>query len=245
MRGLIRALALVAAAMPLQAWPQMQEEVLEVPTSGATRDAEQAEINAEAETAPEADGDADAPAAPQADWREVAAPYDIERIEANEADFGRMLELARRAGSEADQAELARILADLPQPFAGADITGRWQCRTVRFTEDPARLRIYDWFDCQITALSNGLLLEKLTGSELSGGYLYPDGETRLIYLGYRHGRAEPARDYDGPEGPEGKVPENRDDPGILTLRGDDRLLLVKPAPVVDSDYDILEFRRP
>lgn len=261
MRGLIGVLALLAMVLPHQARPQMQEEVLEVPTSGATRNAEQAEIDAEAEEeaaretaepesgeAMEAEPEPPEPAeAAEADrqWRDIAAPYDIERIEANEADYGRMLEVARRVGSEADQAELARILADLPQPFGDEDLTGRWQCRTVRFTEDPARLKIYDRFDCQITELSAGLLLEKLTGSELSGGYLYPDSETRMIYLGYRHGRNEPARDYDGPEGTTGKDPGNRDDPGILTRRGPDRLLLAKPSPVVDSDYDLLEFRRP
>lgn len=237
MRVLTGLMVVVAVLLPPRAWPQMQEEVIEVPTSGATREAEQSRIDEEAGTEGEP---IDMPP-----WREVAAPYDIERIEANEADYGRMLEVARRAGSSADRAELARILGDLPQPIGDDDITGRWQCRTVRFVEEPAKLTIYDWFDCQITRLSKGLLLEKLSGSELTGGLLYPESETRMIYLGYRHHRSEPARDYDGPDGAEGDDPANRDDPGILTRRGPDRLILAKPSPVVDSDYDLLELRRP
>ncbi len=65
-----------------------------------------------------------------------------------------------------------------------------------------------------------------------------------MVYLGHAHGRAEPARDYDGAEGPSGDDPANRDDPGILTQRGPDHLLLAKPYPVGDPDYDLLELRR-
>ena len=123
-------------------------------------------------------------------------------------------------------------------------MAGRWECRTIRITDDPESLRIYDWYDCQISYLTDGYLLEKLGGSELSSGFLYPDTGTRMIYLGHAHSRTEPALDYDGQGGPEGDDPANPDDPGILTRRAEDRLLLAKPLPVGPPVYDLLEMRR-
>lgn len=183
--------------------------------------------------------------APVDDWRGLASPYDVERIEGNDAGFAQVLRTARSGGVEVDREELIRLLSVLPQEIDAAALPGRWECRTIRFVDEPRSFRIYGWFDCQISDLSQGLLLEKLGGSELTGGYLYPDTPTRMVYLGYAHGQTEPARDYDGAEGTSGDDPANRDDPGILTQRGPDRLLLAKPAPVGPPAYDFLELRRP
>ena len=216
---------------------QLTEEVMEVPTSQASRDAEQARIDAEA--------GAEGVVETAGDWREIASAYDIERIEGNDAGFARALEVAKTSGSPADQAELKQVLAPLPDEIDLATLPGRWQCRTIRFVEEPANFRVYDWFDCQISALSDGLLLEKLGGSELTSGFLYSDTPTRMIYLGHAHSRNAPARDYDGDDGAIGDDPANPDDPGILTQRGEGRLLLAKPSPVGPPDYDYLELRRP
>lgn len=218
---------LTAAFLAGPAAAQLSEEVVEVPTSRETREAA-------------------GPAAPESDdWREAASPYDVERIDQNDAAYAAALKVAREAGTADDQTELLTVLSDLPQPIAAEELAGDWECRTIRIGGEPAGLRIYGWWRCQIAELSGGLLLEKLTGSELSSGYLFPEGDTRMVYLGHRHGRNEPAASYDGPAGPEGDVPENPDDPGILTQRGPDRLLLVKPRPTIEaSDYDILELRR-
>ena len=236
MRAVIAALGISLALLPRAAGAQMQEEILQVPTSPETRAAAEPGADAAEETA--ATGEDQLP------WREVASPYDIERIEANPTAYAEALEIARRSGTDADRAELARILADLPQPIDPAALPGNWNCRTVRFIAEPADFRVYDWFPCRITELPEGLLLEKLGGSELTAGYLYPDGETRMIYLGHAHGPNEPPREYGGAAGPTGDDPANRDDPAILTQRGPDKLLLVKPYPVGAPDYDVLEFRR-
>lgn len=216
-----------AAAIAGKAAAQFTEETVQVPLSRETR--------AEAE-----------PAHPDADaWREAAAPYDIERIDGNDTAFTEALATARSVGSAEDQTALLGLLADLPVPVDPDALPGEWDCRTIRIGGEPAQLNLYGWWRCQISNLSAGLLVEKLTGSELTSGYLYPESDTRMIYLGHWHGRNEPAAAYDGADGPEGDDPENRDDAGILTQRGPDRLLLVRPRPTFDgSDYDILEFRR-
>ena len=236
MRALTAALALSLALLPRAGGAQMQEDAVTVPTSPETRAADQAGTEAAEAPVP---GEEDRPA-----WRELASPYDIERIDANPRAYAEALEIARRAGTDADRAELARILADLPQPIDPAALPGSWDCRTVRFIAEPADFRVYDWFPCRITELPDGLLLEKLGGSELTAGYLYPDGQMRMIYLGHAHGPNEPAGNYDGAGGPSGDDPANPDDPAILTQRGPDKLLLAKPYPVGAPDYDILEFRR-
>lgn len=238
MRGHVAAAAFMVLLLPQGAAAQLQEEDVEVPVSRQTAD----EVERDAQAAEEAAAEAleeTAVESPLGDWREVAAPEDVARIEDNERAYGAALDLARRAGTDADRAELGRILADLPQPIDRATLPGRWDCRTVRFVEDPANFRVYGWFPCQISDLPQGLLLEKLGGSELTAGYLYPESETRMVYLGYAHGQSEPARDYPGAAGP-----AERRDAAILTQRGPDRLLLAKPDPLGDADYDFLEFRR-
>ena len=239
MRGLV-VVAILLALVPRPGAAQLQEQDVQVPTSRETREAAEQEVEAaEREAAEQEAAEQEAAETPARDWRELAAPGDVERIEANERAYGRALELARRAGSDADRAELGRILADLPQPIDAAALPGRWDCRTIRFVEEPADFRVYGWFPCQISELPQGLLLEKLGGSELTAGYLYPESETRMIYLGYAHGQTEPAREYPGADGPAERL-----DPGILTQRGPDRLLLAKPDPAGDADYDFLDFRR-
>ena len=228
----------MALLLPQGAAAQLQEEDVQVPASRQTVEEAAREAEAAEEAAAEA-LDTEATEAPLGAWRELAAPEDVARIEDNERAYGAALELARRAGTDADRAELARILADLPQPIDAGALAGRWDCRTVRFVEEPADFRVYGWFPCQISALPQGLLLEKLGGSELTAGYLYPESETRMIYLGYAHGAGEPAGEYEG-----AATPAERRDPGILTQRGPDRLLLAKPDPAGAADYDFLEFRR-
>lgn len=241
--GLALSITLPLAVLPTVVAAQMSEETVEVPTSAATRAESQSEIDARIAGEAAAAG-AEGPSTAETAWRDVAAPYDLERIERNEEAYGQALRTAETAGSAADRAELRRVLADLPQPIDAAALPGAWNCRTIRFVTEPASFRVYDWFDCRITELSRGLLLEKLGGSELTSGYLYPDSETRMIFLGHAHDRAQPARDYSGTEGPEGDDPANPDDPGVLTQRGPDRLLLAKPFPVGTPDYDFLELRR-
>ena len=238
MRARSAGAALLALMLPQGVAAQLQEEDVEVPASRQTVE----EATAEAEAAEEAAAEAlDQAAAevPLGAWRDAAAPEDVARVESNERGYGQALDLSRRAGSDADRAELARVLADLPQSIDTAALPGRWECRTIRFVGEPPDFRIYDWYPCQISELPRGLLLEKLGGSELTAGYLYPESETRMIYLGYAHGSGEPAGEYQG-----AATPAERRDPAILTQRGPDRLLLAKPDPVGDADYDFLEFRR-
>lgn len=231
MRHHVTALAMGFSLLAGPSAAQFTEETVEVPISRETRDAALRSGPGE----PSEKG-----------WREAAAPYDVERIEGNDEAYGRAMEVARTAGSEGARTLLLETLRALPRPIEPRALTGQWECRAIRITYDPPGLRIYGWWNCQIVEFSAGLLLEKITGEELTSGYLYPESDTRMIYLGHRHARVEPARPYDGPDGPQGDDVENRDDPGILTVRGEDRLILAKPRPTIaDSDYDFLEFRRP
>ena len=84
--------------------------------------------------------------------------------------------------------------------FAGLDLTGNWQCRTIKLG-GIGDLVIYDWFKCRVTDDGSGWRLEKLTGSQRMAGRFYDDGDKRMIYLGSFFIAGDPIKPYgSGPE---------------------------------------------
>jgi len=187
------------------------------------------------------------PAFPGEAWRADANDFDRDRIERHDEAFGRAVMAALAEGTAADVAELARVFADPPQPFAGVDLTGDWRCRTIKLGGPYGALTIYSWFRCRIGTDDQSLTFEKLTGSQRTSGRFYPDGEEepmRLVYLGAAHYEYEEPKAYGGRLNLKGRDPENRDDVGVVTLRGPDHMLIGFPWPILESDYDVLELRR-
>lgn len=155
-----------------------------------------------------------------------------------EFDARRAAALAE-ATAEADAAAgatLAQVLAGQALSFDdGYDPSGDWRCRFLKLGGEPA-VTVYDRFSCQIFDGGAGWVIRKTEGSERTMGRLYRLSEDRLLYLGARHA-ADEAPIWFGED-------PSRNQIAILTRLDDGRLRLEFPAPLGDTDFDILEFFR-
>lgn len=119
-------------------------------------------------------------------WRDVARNEDIMRVDEIEAIWSLALANAGRAGfRKAIRAEgpLLDPTTALPRP---ATPPGRYQCRLIRFGDrrrGPA-FAIFKPFFCYVEQEGALTTLVKETGTERQAGRLWPDGDTRLIFLG-------------------------------------------------------------
>jgi hypothetical protein len=153
-------------------------------------------------------------------------------------DYGptRVTALAEaRKGEPADVAVLDAILAKRVISFQDFDMTGNWQCRTIK-AGGLAELVVYGWFKCRVTDNGAGWMLEKLTGSQRTAGRFFDDGDKRLIYLGSGFIAGERIKPY-------GNGPET-DQAGYAFRTGPKEWRIEFPAPYYESKLDILEFKR-
>ncbi|SEB39215.1 protein of unknown function [Nitratireductor aquibiodomus] len=142
---------------------------------------------------------------------------------------------AKAGGASADVALLDEIDQRPERSFEDFDLTGKWQCRTIK-TGGLAPLVVYDWFRCQVNDDGAGWVLEKLTGSQRTRGRFFTDGDSRLIYLGsYFVKDDRPPRYGSG---------RNSDQVAYVFRGKDDGWRMEFPAPERESVLDILEFRR-
>lgn len=142
--------------------------------------------------------------------------------------------LARGLPDAAAVATLEQVLAGRVLSFDdGYDPSGAWQCRYLKLGGDPV-LSIYGWFSCRVFDDGAGWVIEKTTGSQRSRGRLYRLTEDRLLYLGALH-YADEAPMWFGDD-------PARNQMAVLTRLDDGRMRLEFPAPLAESDFDILEF---
>lgn len=143
---------------------------------------------------------------------------------------------AKKGGTPTDVATLDAIIAGKALSFSGTyDMSGNWQCRTVKLGGRPA-LTIYGWFKCRISDDGSGWRLEKLTGSQRTSGTFYTESDTRLIYIGAFHYADEKPRRY-------GTDPD-RDEVAYVIRADDRRVRLEFPSPKYESKFDIIELKR-
>lgn len=166
--------------------------------------------------------------------QKLMTPADKARLEHYDATRKDALQEAR-AGAPAEVKALDDVLARPLVAFSDKDLTGNWQCRTIK-AGGLGALVIYDWFTCKVTDDGSGWRLEKISGSQRTTGRFFDDGEQRSIYLGAYHVAGDAAKPY-------GKGPET-DQVGYAFRTGANAWRIEFPAPFVESKLDILELRR-
>lgn len=165
----------------------------------------------------------------------IITEADRDRLENYETIRSKALEEARAGGAADDVARLEATLAKPHLSFTDFDMTGDWQCRTIK-AGGLAPLIVYGWFKCRVTDDGSGWMLEKLTGSQRTKGRFFTDSDTRLTYLGSFYVAGDAAKPYGG--GPES------DQAGYAFRTGPEEWRIEFPAPRYESKLDILEFRR-
>lgn len=126
------------------------------------------------------------------DWRDVATPADQARLAHADEAWARGLAAAAgfRSAIAAEGAFLDPAVA-LPR---AAPSPGVYLCRVVKLGGRPA-LAIFRPHDCFIDAEGDLLTMIKASGSKRPAGRLWPDRDTRLVFLGAlgAEGEAPPA----------------------------------------------------
>lgn len=166
--------------------------------------------------------------------QKLITPADKAKLEKYDATREEALGEAK-GGLKREVDVLDAIVAKKPQPFSDFDMTGNWQCRTIK-AGGIGPLVVYDWFKCKVTDDGSGWMLEKISGSQRTRGRFYTDSDTRLIYLGSGYVSGEKPKAY-------GRGPKT-DQVGYAFRTGPAEWRLELPAPYYESKLDILEFRR-
>ncbi|MCU0908144.1 MAG: DUF4893 domain-containing protein [Rhodobacteraceae bacterium] len=174
-------------------------------------------------------------------WQALAAPLDRARIDRAWATFDALLPRVRAAGPEADRTALDAALASDPRPFEAAEMTGDWRCRTIKLGGIGGGITAYGWFACRVDPEEGVLWFQKLTGSQRASGAIHDDAPDRMILLGALHYHYEAPQPYAGPGTPD---PDRRNMGGIVTMRGQDAVILF-PEPHYESEADLLHMVRP
>ncbi len=174
------------------------------------------------------------PAAATGEIVDLITDADTARLEAYDETLAQALQAARANGAAADIAAVEAVVNADALSFEGLDLTGRWQCRTMKLG-GAAGLVVYGWFACEVTEDGSGWRLTKLTGSQRTVGRFFTESDTRLTYLGSFHVAGEALRPY-------GSGPES-DQAGYVTRTGERSWWIGLPKPYYESEFDVLELR--
>lgn len=166
--------------------------------------------------------------------QKLITPADKARLEKYDATRKEALQQAK-AGQAGEVATLDAIVAKKPASFSDFDMTGNWQCRTIK-AGGLGPLVVYGWFKCKVTDDGSGWMLEKISGSQRTKGRFYTESDTRLIYLGSGFVSGEKPKAY-------GRGPDT-DQVGYAFRSGPTAWRIEFPAPRYESKLDIIEFRR-
>lgn len=176
-------------------------------------------------------------------WRQVASADDA-------SNLGRLDEAWRLARAEAEEKGFARrveALGPLVDPNAAQagrlqPAPGTYRCRTIEIGSQNGQglgYVEYPFFRCSVELTPGGdLILTKTTGSQRTRGLLYPDTDSRLVFIGAQ------AWGMDETGFPQYGQQRERDQVGVFERIGPERWRLVVPWPRVESKLEILELTR-
>lgn len=169
-------------------------------------------------------------------------PQEQARLDRFERLAGAALLEALAAGSDGDVAALTSALGGVPKVAFDPSLQGEWNCRTMKLGGE-TRLVVYTNFKCRMSLDNTGITFEKLSGSQRTSGRIEMR-EGRAVYLGVGYVSSEEPQNYGDLdpafEGSGTVTP----DVAVFERVSDRRARLMFPAPVNESDFDILELTR-
>ena len=175
------------------------------------------------------------PAFADGEFAKLITAADRQRMEKYGDTRKEALAEARAGGSADELGMLDKVAGAQPQSWSGFDMTGNWQCRTIK-VGGISPLIVYGWFKCRVSDDGSGWMLEKTSGSQRTKGRFFDDGDKRLTYLGSFYIDGDPVKPY-------GSGPDT-DQFGYAFRTGPKAFRIELPAPRYESKLDLLEFRR-
>jgi hypothetical protein len=171
-------------------------------------------------------------------WRQVATEDDRRRLREWREAFVEALAEARAAGHGAEIDREGALLVPDSALRGGALPTGDYRCRTLKLGskgEGGLDYVPYPAFRCRVAVDADGSLqLAKLSGSQRPIGRLYPEHDTRRIFLGTMQLGDETRVISYGRD-------RERNMAGIVERIGDRRWRLILPFPHFESTLDVIE----
>jgi hypothetical protein len=177
-----------------------------------------------------------------ADWRQQASPADIDRLAQLATIRADALHAAETWRGQGDLGALRRVMAPEGRTVPARAMLGNWRCREMKLGGISPYMVYKDWFRCSIRAVHGGLMFRKLTGTQRTSGFLYPQ-DGAWIYLGASSAKNEPWHRYSGRAPSLGAAVTPDDQIGILAGIGNNHLRLEIPA-TQESLLDVIELAR-
>lgn len=170
---------------------------------------------------------------------DMLSTADRDRLSRYEPVRRTTLQYARRHADAVNAFALDQVIEGSAQDIPLDQLTGEWSCNIIRLRRSTERpVTVSPRFKCLVTEDRRGLKLQQLTGARRTSGVFHDIGETRMGYVGaFAVGNEAAAPRY-------GERPD-RNHVGYLIPLSPTRMRLEFPSPVYDSEFDILEFRRP
>ena len=184
--------------------------------------------------------------AANAGWRDEASQFDAQRLSRLDESRAKGLDEASRGASPSDLAAIDSVIHAQVTTASPSALTGAWRCRTIKLGGVTPDI-VYSWFRCRISERGGALFFEKLSGSQLTSGFLYSEG-SGYVYLGASYvtayGPPEKPPVYSGRGASAGAAATPDDQIGLLSLLADGRARLELPYPVQESTFDVIELKR-
>ena len=176
-----------------------------------------------------------------AGWQDQATPSDVARL--NQLDNSRHEGLAALAAGtvQGDSAGAEAVVQSAGDEVSTDALVGGWRCRTIRL--GGVQSIVYRWFNCRVSERGGHLYFEKLSGTQLINGWLYPDNG-RFVLLGAWSVVGEPRHAYSGNAAGYGASATPDDAIGLVSSLGPGHVKIEFPAPVQESVFDVMELRR-
>ena len=127
----------------------------------------------------------------------------------------------------------------LTEPDLSIDVSqviGKWKCRSTQLNN--IGIYVYNYFNCQITKSDNKLFFEKTSGSQRKSGYLFPNGNNELVFLGGWTVNDDPQTVYSGLS----QSTDNQNDTVGIFVRKSNKLVAL--FPYSKNHYEIYELIR-
>ena len=164
------------------------------------------------------------------------------RLDGFQAIAGKALLEALSAGSLGNVDLLQEALSGVPLAPLATSLSGEWECRTMKLGGLTA-LTVYAPFKCVFTPVGAAFIFEKLTGSQRTIGRVTMQDRT-MIYLGVGYVADEEPMGYaDLPLEDFGNG-LYQPQVGVVEQTGPNTARILFPAPVNESDFDVLYLTR-
>jgi len=169
-------------------------------------------------------------------------PQEQARLDRYERTAGTALLEAMAGGGTADVAALTTALSGTPQVAFDPSLSGEWNCRTLKLGGSP-QLVVYSNFKCSMALDITGITFQKLTGSQRTSGRIEMRNG-RAVYLGVGYVSSEQPQNYGDLAADFEGTGTISPDVAVFERVSDTRARLLFPAPLNESDFDILELTR-